>query len=589
MRGQQAGNQSATTQTNQTIVVTGTFVPVPLNESNRSVEAFDFCSEPLLYSSFVDYLSEDSSVDVQQREVDGEQADLSIRGSSFGQNLVLLNGLRLNDAQTGHHDLDLPFPLEALSGVEVLHGGGSLLYGADAVGGAVNFVTSRPDSAELRVRLGGGNFGFNEQRAIASFRTDKVGERLAMSRDASAGFEADRDYRNSSLSTETWTKTALGTSDILLSASDHPFGAGDFYGIFPSSERTKGWFGGLNQQLGSQTSVSFGYRRHSDEFILFRDDPSFYENNHITQSWQADLRRHSNVGKIFGIAYGVTADGDQITSNNLGNHARNRTAGYANVDMRYFRRISASIGGREEILSGGLSEFSPQATLSVWLRPSARLRGSIGRGFRLPSYTDLYYQDPANIGNPLLKPEISWSLEGGFEWVLARWVTASTTFFQRRDQNDIDYVRDISTDPWRAENIGHVVFNGLENSVQLTSKAQNEQLRISYTVIAASQQPLTGISEYVFNFPSHRATVTWIGRPMRVLSLSSTLQVVQRYYTDPYALWSFAASANSRHVRPFVQFFNLSSTVYQEIPGVHMPGRSIVGGLEFDVSKAHHL
>src|SRR5882672_9290762 len=98
---QQPGSASPNVKTDPlTVIVTGTFEPIPLSEANRSVLSLDTQDQPLLYNSFVDYLHLDPSVDLRQRESDGVQADLSIRGASFGQSLVLLNGLRINDAQT---------------------------------------------------------------------------------------------------------------------------------------------------------------------------------------------------------------------------------------------------------------------------------------------------------------------------------------------------------------------------------------------------------------------------------------------------------------------------------------------------------
>src|ERR1700751_4549248 len=84
----------------KTVIVTGTFQPIPLEESNRSVVSLNTQQSPLLYDSFVDYLDQDASIDLQQRGPDGVQSDLSIRGSTFEQALVLLNGLRINDAQS---------------------------------------------------------------------------------------------------------------------------------------------------------------------------------------------------------------------------------------------------------------------------------------------------------------------------------------------------------------------------------------------------------------------------------------------------------------------------------------------------------
>ena len=79
-------------------------------------------------------------------------------------------------------------------------------------------------------------------------------------------------------------------------------------------------------------------------------------------------------------------------------------------------RFSLSVGAREEVLSGGTSVFSPSVAAAYTLNKTIRLRGSAGHGFRLPTYTDLYYSDPATVGNPALKPESSWSYEGGLDW-----------------------------------------------------------------------------------------------------------------------------------------------------------------------------
>src|SRR5215467_11024293 len=118
----------------ESIVVIGTFVPAPLQENDRSVESFPTRETPLLFNSVIDYLQFDPNIDLQQRAPAGIQADLTILGSTFAETLVLFDGLRINDAQTAHHDMDLPIPLEAISRIEVLHGARSTFYGSDTMG-----------------------------------------------------------------------------------------------------------------------------------------------------------------------------------------------------------------------------------------------------------------------------------------------------------------------------------------------------------------------------------------------------------------------------------------------------------------------
>ena len=277
-------------------MVTGTFAPVPAEDVDRSVSVVDTRKEPLLYNHWVDYLQLDSSVDLQQRAPDGVQADLSIRGSTFEQTLVLLNGLRMNDVQTSHHDLDLPLPTGSLQRIEILPGAGSTFYGSDAVGGTINFITGPPQCSEVRVGAAVGNFGVN-QETMSRFVASRLGEQLSVARDFSSGFMPDRDYRSLTIFSNTGLHTALGRGLIMLGYGDKPFGANQFYGDFNSWERTKSWFAGLKQNVGKKTEFDLGYRRHSDEFILMRDDPSVYKNNHIDESWQVAIRRAEPVSR----------------------------------------------------------------------------------------------------------------------------------------------------------------------------------------------------------------------------------------------------------------------------------------------------
>jgi outer membrane cobalamin receptor len=572
----------------ETVIVTGTFAPIPLSEANRAVLSFNTSEHELLFNSIADYLELDPSIDLRQRGTDGIQADLSIRGSSFGQSLVLLNGLRINDAQSAHHNLDIPVPLETVSSVEVLHGAGSTLYGADAMGGAVNFITAAPPKTELRVRLGLGDFGFNQERIVGSYLGKNWSEQISASRDFSTGFRPDRDYRSSSASSDTWIKSGLGQSHLLFAGSDRPFGADQFYGNFPSWERTKSWFTSLSQDLGKDTTVDFAYRRHSDEFVLVRDDPSLYENNHISQSWQGAVRRNSTFSNDFKLAYGVGAQGDVIDSNNLGHHSRNRGAGYINGDFQVLHRVFLTLGAREEIFTGGRSEFAPSVSGGVFLGRGWKLRASASRAFRLPTYTDLYYSDPANLGNPLLKPESAWSFEGGPEWNLGGRVSFETTVFHRRERNDIDYVRSSPEVPWQATNIDNLNFTGVEAALRLRLP-KSQELNVSYTALHGSQEALPGLtSKYVFEYPAQNAVASWIGTFKDQLAVRTRVGVIQRVENDAYPLWDLSFSRTSGWLRPYLQLSNLSDTQYEEIPGVAMPGRSVIGGLEFVLSRRTH-
>ena len=568
----------------ETVIVTGTYEPAPLQASDRTVEVIDTSESPLLFRNWADALRLDPSVDLQQR-APGTQADLSIRGSSFGQTLVLVDGVRINDAQSGHHNLDLPIPFESIDRIEVLHGSGSTLYGADAVGGAVNFITAPPVQSEIRVGAAAGNYGSNSQNGSAALLGSNWSEQLAFTRDLSSGFMPDRDYRNFAASSETRFKSVLGEGNLLLGLSDRPFGANQFYGNFNSWERTKGWFFAGSQQLASSTQLVFSYRRHTDEFILLRDHPEVYENNHVTESWQGAIRARYKISENNRLYYGTEIFEDAIDSNNLGSHSRTRGAGYVDFDARALRRWSVSGGIREEFFSGSLRQFTPQLTTGFAISSSLRLKGSISRAFRLPSYTDLYYHDPANVGNPNLRPETAVGFEGGLEWTCGlRWA-GSATAFQRREHDVIDYVRPNAGSVWQAVNIEDITFTGFEGVIR-ARLASAQSVALAYTGLYGAQQSLGGLkSQYVFNYPINQATANWLGSLPHGIAFRLRAGMTQPYHTDPYPLVEMALTRDFHWAQPYAQISNLINTGYEEIQGVRMPGRAYLIGLQLRLTR----
>lgn len=562
------------------VVVTGTFEPVALEELDRSLTVVDASGErQLLANTLADFLKLDPSVDLRQRGPNLIQADVSIRGGTFGQTLVLLDGLRLNDVQSGHHNLNLPAPLEVFERVEILRGSGSAFHGSDAVGGVVNFISRTPEAPEVVLRGGLGNFGTNQQRATLAFARPSWSQLLSASRDFSSGFRDNRDWRHSAVASKTSFDTRLGRSSLLLAHADRPFGADRFYGNFNSWERTKTWFAGARQGLGERTELSFAFRRHTDLFVLYRDRPQVFTNRHASAAWQGAVRRHERLGADARLHYGLEAIHESIESNNLGSHSRARGAGFVAADVRALGRFSFTVGAREEIYRGFRSQFSPTASAGLWLSSRLKLRGAVGRAFRLPSFTDLYYHDPANRGSPDLRPETAWSYEGGIDFRPASALVAEVTVFQRRERDGIDYVRRSPDDLWRATNIQRLRFTGVEAGLAMRlSRKQRVELR--YTALAGAQNALPGVvSRYVFNYPRHSGVASWEAEIAGV-AFRSRLGALERYQRSPYAVWDLYAARSRGRLRPFLQLTNLTATVYEEILGVAMPGRGIFGGVE---------
>ncbi|MDX2154102.1 MAG: TonB-dependent receptor [Bryobacteraceae bacterium] len=567
----------------ETVIVTGTFEPIPLEEADRAVRAWDVSPQQrLLSNTVVDLLRLDSSVDIRARAPGAIQTDVSIRGGGFGQTLVLLNGLRLNDAQSGHHSMNLPLPIDAVSRLEVLKGTGSAFYGSDAVGGVIHLIPeTRSPGLEFRLRGAAGNFGTQQQAGSLGFGTAKLGQRFSFSRDFSTGFQPNRDYRNLALSSSTWLRTPLGNTDVLLANADRPFGAQGFYGNFPSWERTRTWFASLRQELGARTEAAFGFRRNTDLFVLERYNPARYTNRHATESYQGAVRRRDALASAATLSYGAEYYHDTIASSNLGRHQRDRGAAYAALDLRQLRRFSFTLAARQEFFTGGIRQFSPTASAGFWANSHLKLRAGVGHAFRLPTYTDLYYSDPANRGNPDLRPESAWSYEVGLDWNAARGrLQGDVTVFHRREQDGIDYIRRSFNEIWRAANLTRLQFTGLEAALRAQLRPA-QRIGFAYTALRGAQNIESGLfSKYVFNYPKHSLVGTWEGTAGRYVAARSRFGVLDRRGRSAYAVWDLSAARAGGRLRPFAQFTNLSDARYQEILGVDMPGRGVLAGIE---------
>jgi len=562
------------------VIVTGVYEPVPLDEADRAVRALNLDAvQKLLSSTVFDFLRMDSSLDVQSRAPNGVQTDISIRGGNFGQTLVLLDGIRLNDAQTGHFDLDIPVPPDSVARLEILKGAGSAIYGSDAVGGVINVITATPESSELHLRTAIGNFGVNQESGTLTTLWRGYTEQLSFSRDFSTGFMDDRDYRNLSLG----SITHLSSTDVTLAYNDRPYGANQFYGPYNSWERTKSWFAAIRQKLGKNTEASFAFRRHTDLFVLFRDNPDVFTNRHVLEGYQAALRSRKELHTNLTVSYGAEAFRDRIDSNNLGDHQRNYGAVYAAVDMRALKRYSFTLGAREEIYHGGARQFNPTAAFGVWLSSKWKLRASASRAFRLPSYTDLYYHDPANVGSPYLKPETAWGYDGAVEWSGGGRVKADFGVFATRERNGIDFVRFSDNDLWRATNFDRVNFVGADASVNIRA-AKTQFVEFRYTTQHGAQGSLNNIeSKYVFNYPVQSGTVSWQALLPGGFIARTRVGVLDRFARDPYGLWDVYVADRRGQWAPFVQLTNIMSTSYQEIQGVAMPGRAVVAGVDWRI------
>jgi len=154
------------------------------------------------------------------------------------------------------------------------------------------------------------------------------------------------------------------------------------------------------------------------------------------------------------------------------------------------------------------------------------------------------------------------------------------TVFQRRERDGIDFVRDSPDAIWQAQNFQRLRFTGMEARARWRYQPA-AALELAYTGLRGAQTALEGLqSRYTFNYPVHAMVGSWQTVSQHNLAFRTRLGVTQRYQRASYMLWDVSVAHHGTRFRPFMQFANLTDRAYEEIPGVPLPGRSMIGGLE---------
>ncbi|HEX5439132.1 MAG TPA: TonB-dependent receptor [Gemmatimonadaceae bacterium] len=413
-----------------------------------------------------DVLAMRLGVDVRSRSP--AQADLSLRGSSIEQVLVLVDGVRMSDAQAGHYDLDLAVPLDLVQRIEVLRGTGSTLYGPDAVGGVINIITRR-DSAFASARLRSGSFGTVGASAVGGDTLNGVGVQGGANIARSDGDRSGTDYRIGQAHLSLDHAAGSGRVRAELGLGIRSFGAADFYGAFPSSERTGTSTASLRYTSDPSArwrlSATASARRHTDRFTLVRDNPAIYENHHLSWQTAGEAVARYAASPSAALAFGTDVRDDQLASDGLGHHREELGALFAEATLGRARGASLDAGVRVDWSSRTGHFVSPSVAGAVPLAHDLWLRGSVGRGFRAPTWTELYYRDPENVGDPSLHPETFTAGEVGLRAIPAGRVRLDLAVYARHADDLIDWARPAAapdSTPWHTRNVESATYHGVE-------------------------------------------------------------------------------------------------------------------------------
>jgi vitamin B12 transporter len=533
-----------------------------------------------------DLLSRASVLDVQRRGP--AQADISLRGSGFEQVLVLVDGVPVNDPQTGHHNLNLPITIDDIARIEVLPGIASSIHGPGAFAGVINIVTKSGVPEESVFRAAAGSFSTHSSSVSVAGNNLQPDRKLAYSARASASLERTAGHRPGTEATSLVLSHGAtvfhpgGLTRFRLGYQDRHFGAKDFYGPWPSKENTGTLLVFLSSVLGDPQNLEvlprLSFRRHDDDFLLDRNDPAGFRSDHQTRAMGAELAFRMNETSIGSLVLGLEHNEQEIESSTLGDHDRRRFGVFFEHGIKLARWLHLNWAMRAD---WGDAEFlSPSISLRIDPLRDLKVLVSAARGFRLPSFTELYYQSPANQGEPSLVPEESTAADLTVVFQAAKGITLTASGFIKHDTNLVDWIKAIDTAPWKATNVGSITSGGAELRIQIRPK-HNTSLELGYTRLQLSKNKPAPFSKYVFRQPIDDVLMRATGPLLFGIKGTLSARFRRRPETDGAVLIDARLSRPLGPVSVFLEASNILDAHEEEIPGAPLPGFALMVGMSF--------
>ena len=587
------------TLTMKDVIITGRGNPIDYFQRNQSMSLLKADKLVLLPSrSLSEALSYTSGVDVRQRGLNGMQADIGIRGGSFEQTLILVNGFKMVDPQTGHHAMNIPFTVNAIDQIEVIKGPATQMFGQSALAGAVNFVSNLSGKTFVKAQSYAGSFGTTGINVTMSAPIKGWNQKISMGFDRSNGYWSNSDFENKQISYEGGASFKKQYLLVMLAYSDRQFGANGYYSNkFPDQwENTQNAFAGLRYNVNFRKATwvnRLSTRTNRDEFRLKRNDPGFYTNRHFSETYSLESILNGKFGSNWQYHIGLEHRLEALNSSNLG--LRNRQYSSVFGDLVYkIGRLTATTSMLVFQYSDVPLKVLPSIQCAYQFNEQNRMYVNLAKSNRIPTYTELYYVDPSNMGNADLKPEYANSAEVG--WFKNGKLYLEANAFYRQTYNMIDWVRDSSLvipnpNKWQPVNIAEVRFYGFEGNIRKTfnygAKYKIKFVDVAYTYIQATHVFDANIeSRYAYSNLKHQLITKLNFQLSKYGSLQVNYRFLQRVSNPAYQLLDL--KVNSESVKGFSFFAevnNILNTQYVEAGFVQMPGRWFKVGLNYAFTK----
>jgi len=617
--------------------------PVAFRDISRTVHLISqgqISEAPL--SSIDDLLKVYGGVDIRSRGAMGVQSDINLRGGTFDQGLIMIDGISLNDPQTGHHNLNQAISFDDIERIEILEGPAARWFGANAFSGGINFIRKLPDPNSVTVSISGGQYGYFNGRAAADYKLGKILNRTSAGYSRSDGYQKNTDFNILNLNHYSVLQTDKYSLKFNLGLLDKGFGANSFYTPkYPNQyEHIRNYFSSLSFESGKNIKLKTNvfWRRNYDRFELFREDNSWYvkqgdvyvngsdtagfptpsglypykgHNYHRTDIVGVDaaLKFGSIVGKT---AISLSAKSENIVSNVLGEatgdtifisgsdgfYTKSKRRNTANLSLNQFytfKNFSVSAGVSAFYSDDYGFHLSPGIDLGYFVNENLKIFAGLNHAIRLPTFTDLYYQGPTNIANPDLQPETSLSAEAGLKLFKGDF-SASLSGFYRHGDNIIDWIKYSPEEKWQSANLGELNTYGISFAANKSfSGSFINYAGIKYTWVDSEKNNDGIISLYSLDYLRHNVNLFVSHDIMKNLKASWTFTLQKRngFYTDfgsgLETEYETVALLNLKLIYSIQQFelnlsaSNLLNRQYYDIGNVLQPGVWIVAGVKWQL------
>lgn len=603
------------------VEVTGTRVPMTVSQAARMVTVLDRDDIAAVPAQSVnDLLKYAVGIDVRQRGDMGVQTDISIRGGTFDQITILLNGINICDPQTGHNAADFPVDISEIERIEVLEGPAGRVYGTSSLVGAINIVT-RPDlQSGMELRAEGGSYGFFDGGGHINLTKGAFSNQFSGGFSRSDGFSRNAAGRLNSDFKQAKAFYQGGYAHEKAEVRWHAgftqkdYGANTFYSAKYDDqfEHTRKYYTAVQAETKGDVyrfKPSVYWNRSEDRFELVRNRPETVPfNYHRTDVYGLNLNNtlETALGKT---AFGAEFRNEGVVSTTLGEPLHfpepapgggEYTAGLNRTNLSF--HLEHNILLRGFTLSAGVIavkntgnemnfRFYPGVDASWQFSRDWKLYASFNTSLRMPTFTELYYSVNGYKADRYLKPEEMKAYEIGVKY-LTPGIRGTVSLFHYRGTNLIDWIKDLSEGadaPWQSVNHAKVNTTGVETSLDVSFDEMLHRtffirnLTVSYAYIDQDKKSEPDVqSRYALEYLRHKIVAQANLRVWRNLNLNVSYRWQDRMGNyeqngemvayEPYSLLDARLSWDTSSYRVYAEANNLLNRTYYDYGNIPQPG-----------------